>query len=698
LGISHPAGFPTYNLLVKAFTFLPLGSIAFKVNLFSLVFACLTLVLLYLLINLFLEFLFGREKPLIIVSIFPVLLLAFSKPFWYHALVAEVYTLHAFLTCLIFYLLMQWKMKEDVRFLFAAAFVYGLSAGNHATVVFYLPAIVLLYLAWESKSRYKNFLVSSLIFLIGFSVYLYLPIRSLAEPTIDWGNPENLQGFLYHVTDRQHSDTHFDELSTGKLEEENTIENSLSSLGANTFYVLKMLTLDLNKQLTALTVMGFFAGALLCFKINRPLFYFFSIIVAVNASFFVGWRGESYFPTYIVACLWTSALLFWLVQEKPNITNNPDHSSKTHSGLRGGLWFQNLGDKKMLVSLILVGCVMWLVSSNFSKVDRTDNYFAESLLKRMILSLDDNSIFVAGISWFNSAYHQDVMRLRDDVTFLKAWDFLDTHPPSLMSSKRHPNLQLPNHENYQFNSRKEAFSYVTEFFDQNAKVRPLLIEQNYSFLQAFPLAEKLVPHSNLLLRYLPENESPENILMDPKKGFGEFQKWLEEELALSGAQNESAWIEKVSFYIPSFAAYFHAKGYYKEEREVLKVMHEFLGNRGVVWHLKVVDNLILDGKLGSARKNLEAMKVKFPELFETDLMEGLLFSREGDPVKALQSFKAAAEKNPKSFRPYFEAAEVFMTLGSSEKANQALEKAKARVVSLGELNQVQERFEQLSSL
>ena len=35
LGISHPAGSPTYTLLAKLLTFLPLGSIALRVNLFS---------------------------------------------------------------------------------------------------------------------------------------------------------------------------------------------------------------------------------------------------------------------------------------------------------------------------------------------------------------------------------------------------------------------------------------------------------------------------------------------------------------------------------------------------------------------------------------------------------------------------------------------------------------------------------------
>ena len=35
LGISHPAGSPTYSLFAKLVTFFPLGSIAFRVNAFS---------------------------------------------------------------------------------------------------------------------------------------------------------------------------------------------------------------------------------------------------------------------------------------------------------------------------------------------------------------------------------------------------------------------------------------------------------------------------------------------------------------------------------------------------------------------------------------------------------------------------------------------------------------------------------------
>lgn len=162
-----------------------------------------------------------------------------------------------------------------MRFLYASAFIYGLSAGNHATVAFYLPAIVLLFFYWERRARFKNLFVSSLIFLIGLSVYLYLPIRSLAEPTIDWGNPETIQEFLYQVTDREHAETHFDRLPAGKSVEPDMMWTGLSSFGANALHVFMELILDLNKQLTPITVVGFFVGALLCFKTNLPLFFVF---------------------------------------------------------------------------------------------------------------------------------------------------------------------------------------------------------------------------------------------------------------------------------------------------------------------------------------------------------------------------------------------------------------------------------------
>ena len=60
---------------------------------------------------------------------------------------------------------------------------------------------------------------------------------------------------------------------------------------------------------------------------------------------------------------------------------------------------------------------------NYLQVDRSKNYFAETLLKKELLSVDNESILVTEISWFSMAYYLDVMRLRDDVALVKAADF-----------------------------------------------------------------------------------------------------------------------------------------------------------------------------------------------------------------------------------------------------------------------------------
>ncbi len=95
------------------------------------------------------------------------------------------------------------------------------------------------------------------------------------------------------------------------------------------------------------------------------------------------------------------------------------------------------------------------------------------------------------------------------------------------------------------------------------------MEQNYSLLKKFPLAEWLAPNSSLLLRYEPKNNTSPN----PRSGFEEHKQGSEEELSLPGIQNDL-------FYISSFAEYFHSAGYYKEERATLLLMREFLGMEG----------------------------------------------------------------------------------------------------------------------
>src|SRR5215467_2450152 len=55
LGISHPAGSPTYSLFAKLATFIPLGSVALRVNAFSTFLGALSIALFFTLLYELLE-------------------------------------------------------------------------------------------------------------------------------------------------------------------------------------------------------------------------------------------------------------------------------------------------------------------------------------------------------------------------------------------------------------------------------------------------------------------------------------------------------------------------------------------------------------------------------------------------------------------------------------------------------------------
>ncbi len=179
LGVAHPSGYPLYILLGKLFTLLPLGNVAYRVNLISPIFASLAIVCLYLcLVHL---------SQYRLISLLATLTFSFSRTFWSQAVIAEVYTLNAFFVALVFYLLLQQINKPVVSVaepstnqqISKFAFVYGLSLTNHLTMALLAPAIALYTLLNRRRffSNVKKMLVTSGSFLLGLSVYLYLPLR-----------------------------------------------------------------------------------------------------------------------------------------------------------------------------------------------------------------------------------------------------------------------------------------------------------------------------------------------------------------------------------------------------------------------------------------------------------------------------------------------------------------------------------------
>lgn len=174
LGTPHPTGYPTYILLNHLFvTLFPLGTVAFRANLLSALFAVAAVLFLWLTMRLL------QQKPL--ANFLAALLFGLTRAFWSQAIVAEVYTLNALFVAAVTYFFLRWHLRRQDRDFFVACLLYALSFGNHLTMITLLPAII--YLVWVTEWRtftdWRKLVVVGLFIALGAAQYLYIIVRSL---------------------------------------------------------------------------------------------------------------------------------------------------------------------------------------------------------------------------------------------------------------------------------------------------------------------------------------------------------------------------------------------------------------------------------------------------------------------------------------------------------------------------------------
>ncbi|MBP8002885.1 MAG: DUF2723 domain-containing protein [Chloroflexi bacterium] len=204
LGIAHPTGYPLYLLLGKLWTLIPIGSVAWRLNLGTAMYAAAAAVLLYLLFNRLvgegakgdaarLETTRLRDCPLSTVhcSLFTAILLATRPTFWGQAVEAEVYTLHVLIVAAALSLMLfpqikgssgDWAVHHSpfpIHHSLFIPFFIGLGLTNHLTTVFLIPP-ALLALWWQRQQLpwTARWLVKmALAGLLPLLLYLYLPWR-----------------------------------------------------------------------------------------------------------------------------------------------------------------------------------------------------------------------------------------------------------------------------------------------------------------------------------------------------------------------------------------------------------------------------------------------------------------------------------------------------------------------------------------
>ena len=199
LGVAHPPGYPVWCLLGQVFTWIPIGSVAFRVALLSAVAAAVTTSLVCLL----LLRLTGSRPAATAAS----LMLAFSVDFWSQSVIAEVYTLNTAFLALALYLTWRWYEQRSNRLLFGLAFTLGLSLTNHSTMAPLLLLFVLFVFSihWNIWREPGLLPLTVLLTALPLALYAYLPIRAEARTIMNWGNPRTLEDVLDHIFRQQYA-------------------------------------------------------------------------------------------------------------------------------------------------------------------------------------------------------------------------------------------------------------------------------------------------------------------------------------------------------------------------------------------------------------------------------------------------------------------------------------------------------------
>lgn len=289
-GVPHPSGYPLWTIgawLWQNLLFSLPGSIAWKINLFSgfcgasavttstwIIVASIRWFSPNWLRRHFFEtaesntnHIFLGEIIGITVGISSSLLWAVSVPMWSQCVIAEVYSLHAWIVMLWTAMLLKWAQEpQENRWLILSYFFYALGLSNHHLILTLAPIPILLaalirpqlfpelliYLSltaasllslfswlsddpktplidypflWPTTFRFLGTILICLIiwltikrkleywklglkiafvWMLGLLPYFYMPISSSTNPPMDWGFTHTQGGFFYSINRSQY--------------------------------------------------------------------------------------------------------------------------------------------------------------------------------------------------------------------------------------------------------------------------------------------------------------------------------------------------------------------------------------------------------------------------------------------------------------------------------------------------------------
>ena len=458
LGIAHPTGYPVFTLLSWIWSHVPLGDHVYRLNLLSAILCSLGVAAL---VEAFALFLGGEEhvadvrkkkdvkggkkrsRRVIPVRLIPVfasfaaLSIAFSETYWATALEVEVYPLHCFFLGLLLWSFAGIMFQQGDRRLWIFAFILGLSFSNHmTTILFVIPAAVTFFMKYGFTSKtWKQLLQAIPAFAGGLLPYVYLPWRAASQPFMNWGNPQTLESFVWHVTGKQYRVWMFSGLETA---------------GRQLDYFLNSFPTEFGYFLFPLILIGIWKA----FTSNKRGAWLLLLLFVVTIFYSINYDIhdiDSYFLlAYIAAGGWiaygVAAIITWS------------------------------GKKRIIPIVAIAAALLFEIVVNFRRVDQSSNYMVEDYTANMFKSFKRGALVFSfqWDYWVSASYvFQQVRKMRQDVTVIdkellrRSWylQHLDKYFPELM-------VLVKNEE--------AAYRAELYKFEHDLPYRPEVIEQRFN--------------------------------------------------------------------------------------------------------------------------------------------------------------------------------------------------------------------------
>jgi hypothetical protein len=430
-GIAHPTGYPLYTMLGWLWSHvLPFGDVAYRMNLFSALWAAVAVTLLYIASILFLHLISPSIPPgtLHVSALVATATFASSQTFWSQAIIAEVYSLNAFFVVLIFYLLVRreaakgeeetaGKTRQSATRLLLVTFIYSLSLTHHRTMLLLAPAMaVFLWLTDRRIIHDGNFALRVLlVLLLPLLLYLYIPWRAPFTPYLRIPLSVDKELVLYQNTPQGFFDLVMGQMFRGELgyrTETLTRTRMVADLLRDQFSLVGM-------SLGLLGVLRLAFGRRWALLALTGLAYLTNVVFTL--VYFIGDIFVLLIPSYLVFAL-------WLALGAATLGEGVGQGIVRWKGtpVRYGPWEE--GYQKMIsgirslvsLSTVIPLCLLplTLLSRNYPQTDQSHNYEVRDRWQE---------ILAEPLPWRSILVSND----RDEIMPLWYYQFVDGQRPDL---------------------------------------------------------------------------------------------------------------------------------------------------------------------------------------------------------------------------------------------------------------------------